>query len=198
MYGEFFDDNFNFRSWPEVLPVSQEHYKCVHLTCFLTNSCMANLKVMFSTSGHHRKYFRFPKNITNVTSNNICLLVSYNCQPRCFSYQFTYGEFFGHMFNFRSWPEVLPVFLRTLKLVTSTCFPSNPSTLNSMKIFSTSGYGFRSLLVCRKHYENVTSTLFLNKKRVRWIRWRYFQRSVMTGSTSGFSKTFKNFTLYVW
>ena len=54
-------------------------------------------------------------------------------------------------------------FLRTLKLVTSTCFPSNPSTLNSMKIFSTSGYGFRSLLVCRKHYENVTSTLFLNK-----------------------------------
>ena len=119
MYGEFFDDNFNFRSWPEVLPVSQEHYKCVHLTCFLTNSCMANLKVMFSTSGHHRKYFRFPKNITNVTSNNICLLVSYNCQPRCFSYQFTYGEFFGHMFNFRSWPEVLPVFLRTLKLVTS-------------------------------------------------------------------------------
>ena len=70
---------------------------------------------------------------------------------------------FGHMFNFRSWPEVLPVFLRTLKLVTSTCFPSNPSTLNSMKIFSTSGYGFRSLLVCRKHYENVTSTLFLNK-----------------------------------
>ena len=124
---------------------------------------MANLMVMFSTSGHHRKYFRFPKNITNVTSNNICLLVSYNCQPRCFSYQFTYGEFFGHMFNFRSWPEVLPVFLRTLKLVTSTCFPSNPSTLNSMKIFSTSGYGFRSLLVCRKHYENVTSTLFLNK-----------------------------------
>ena len=110
MYGEFFDDNFNFRSWPEVLPVSQEHYKCVHLTCFLTNSCMANLMVMFSTSGHHRKYFRFPKNITNVTSNNICLLVSYNCQPRCFSYQFTYGEFFEHMFNFRSWPEVLPVF----------------------------------------------------------------------------------------
>ena len=105
----------------------------------------------------------FQKHLKNVTSTNICLLVPYNCQPRCFSYQFTYGEFFGHMFNFRSWPEVLPVFLRTLKLVTSTCFPSNPSTLNSMKIFSTSGYGFRSLPVCRKHYQNVTSTLFLNK-----------------------------------
>ena len=131
--------------------------------------------VMFSTSG-------IQKTLKNVTSTNICLLVPHNGQPRCFSYQFTHVEFFGHNFNFRSWPEVLLVFknIKTrnldmffdqfdnaefiwryfqlpvmtsghvrslpvcrehLKSMTSTLFLSNSSTLNTMKIFSTSGHG---------------------------------------------------------
>ena len=45
-----------------------------------------------STSG-------FPKTLKNVTSTNICLLVPYNCQPRCFFLSIHVRRFFWSYFQ---------------------------------------------------------------------------------------------------
>ena len=61
-----------------------------------TNSCTTNILVIFSTSGHDQKYFRFFKNIKKRNFD-------------MFSDQFEYAEFNKDIKHFRSWKEVLPV-----------------------------------------------------------------------------------------
>ena len=90
-----------------------------------------------STSG-------FPKTFENVISTNICLFVSYNGQSRWFYLPIHVRKIFWSYFQLPVMTRSTSGFSRILKHVTSTCFPTNSSRLNSMKIFSTSGYDFRS------------------------------------------------------
>ena len=78
VYGKLNGDVFNFRSLPDVLPVSQKHWK-------------------------------------TVTSTNICLLVPYNCQPRCFFLPIHVRRFFWSYFQLPVITGSTSSFLKNIK-----------------------------------------------------------------------------------
>ena len=117
---------------------------------FPTNSRTENFLVIISTiSGHDRKYFWFFKNIK---TRNLDMFFD----------QFDNAEFIWRYFQLpvmtSGHVRSLPVCREHLKSMTSTLFLSNSSTLNTMKIFSTSGHG-QVLLVSLKPSKNFLISL---------------------------------------
>ena len=94
---------------------------------FPTNSRTENFLDICSTSGHDRKYFLFFRYIK--TRN-----------PDMFFEQSEYAEFNEDILNFRLWLPALPVCRKHYENVISTLFLNKTSPLNTMKIFSASGY----------------------------------------------------------
>ena len=132
---------------------------------FPTNSYAENFLVTFSTSGHDRKCFRFLKNIIKVYIWHVFWLILAwqiwwwcfqlpviigstsdflkNIKTRnldMFSEQFEYAEFSEDILNFRLWLPALPVCRKHCENVISALFLNKTSPLNTMKIFSASGY----------------------------------------------------------
>ena len=130
MYGEFNGDVFNFRSLPEVLPVSQKHWKTVTSTnicllaqyngpprCFPNNSCSTNFLVILwimswpeVLSGFQKHFLRsYPRQETTYEHSD-------NLKFSDFDKKQHYIE---RLFIVFDKPEVLPAMTGCLKYIHS-------------------------------------------------------------------------------